>query len=508
MRHQEARELLAHVVRVLGGDPDAPTLLEALERPLWIDFIADTGDDRDVSQGVGRMLFRTHVVRDRSGDLRELPRGDVLLFGGDTAYPVATADEIYRRVIQPWSEVLREAEPEPPRRRVLVGVPGNHDWYDGLDVFARMFRRMSEGDEVRRSPSEPPPPVKRRERRGARTVGLAARQLHLDEVGGLLKLIADGAKGVRAFFKGVGVKRRRRLTLEGYDAVQEASYWCLPIAPGFDMWGVDRQLGKLDYRQRAFFHRRRRQLDDDVRIAFVAPDPALAFGEKHEPGARMLAGCRLSLEHDRVLYMTGDLHHYERRIVGTSLHMIAGGGGAFLHGTRITPGRSGLAPAAYPTAAMSRKLVAQVPVKLMMGRAGLLVHLGLALLASMELGAYAAGRTALIVMSCILSAAVSAGLYGIAGHHRAHPRRVFMITIPFGAAIGFLPMLLRLMLPRVGPTLAGDTAVMIVYAFAGALLFGLFLMTVAITGLEHQQAFAVLGHPGFKHFVRLCILPN
>src|SRR5262249_51177899 len=159
------------------------------------------------------------------------------------------------------------------------------DWYDGLDGFARMFRKMSDIDDVSqvaRPPSEPPPRA-RRERRVDRTVGLAARQLHLDEVGGLFKLIADGYRGVRAFWKGVGVKRGRRLTLDGYEAVQEASYWSLPLAPGMDLWGVDRQLGKLDYRQRAHFHKRRRALPDDARIAFVAPDPALAFGERHEP---------------------------------------------------------------------------------------------------------------------------------------------------------------------------------------------------------------------------------
>ena len=71
-----------------------------------------------------------------------------------------------------------------------------------------------------------------------------------------------------------------------------------------------------------------------------------------------------------------------------------------------------------------------------------------------------------------------------------------------------MPMALKLMLPRVVQTLAGDSAVMVVYAFAGSFLFGLFLMTVAIVGLEHQQAFAVLGHPGFKHFVRMCISPD
>src|SRR5207247_1661422 len=110
--------------------------------------------------------------------------------------------------------------------------------------------------------------------------------------------------------------------------------------------------------------------------------------------------------------------------------------------------------------------------------------------------------------SWLVSVGMTAGLWAIAGHHRAHPRRVAAIALPFGAGLGFLPMALKLMLPRVVPTAAGDTGVRVVYAFAGSFLVGPFLMTVAITGLEHQQAFAVLGHPGFKHFVRMCISPN
>jgi hypothetical protein len=27
-------------------------------------------------------------------------------------------------------------------------------------------------------------------------------------------------------------------------------------------------------------------------------------------------------------------------------------------------------------------------------------------------------------------------------------------------------------------------------------------------GLEHHQGFAALGHPGFRHFVRLCVDPS
>src|SRR5580700_3904729 len=89
MRPARAETLLAHVVRVLGGDASKATLTEALGRAVWVDFVADTGDDHDVSQAVARMLFAPYAVEEE-GEVRVLPRGDVLLFGGDTAYPVAT----------------------------------------------------------------------------------------------------------------------------------------------------------------------------------------------------------------------------------------------------------------------------------------------------------------------------------------------------------------------------------------------------------------------------------
>ena len=41
-----------------------------------------TGDDRDVSQAVGRMIFAEYTVREGDTDV-VLPRGDVLLFGTD-----------------------------------------------------------------------------------------------------------------------------------------------------------------------------------------------------------------------------------------------------------------------------------------------------------------------------------------------------------------------------------------------------------------------------------------
>ena len=42
-----------------------------------------------------------------------------------------------------------------------------------------------------------------------------------------------------------------------------------------------------------------------------------------------------------------------------------------------------------------------------------------------------------------------------------------------------------------------------VATFVGAWVFGLFLATLTRFGLESTQAFTTLGHPGFKHFLRL-----
>ncbi len=191
MQPASAGELLAQVVRGLGGDRSKATLVEAIGREVWIDFVADTGDDHDVSQAVARMLFAEYAIEE-SGRRRILPRGDILLFGGDTAYPVATGEEIARRVIAPWNEVLRERdgagegtgparEAHVPVRRVLLGIPGNHDWYDGLDGFGRLFRRRPHGippeEEAPRSSgprSQPRPRAEEARQAGSRDRGAAA----------------------------------------------------------------------------------------------------------------------------------------------------------------------------------------------------------------------------------------------------------------------------------------------------------------------------------------------
>lgn len=509
MRPLDAREMLANVAQVLGVEPKA-TLLESLGgRPLWIDWIADTGDDRDVSEAVGRMVFDTYVVDDAGTELT-LPRGDVLLFGGDTAYPVATTEEIYRRLVQPWNEVLRLHPADRNRRRVLLGIPGNHDWYDGLDGFGRLFRRRGPRIEQDGESARPPPESHAPSSPPRSGVGRLARRLHIDELRGTIDIFASVLRTVSALWSGKEVERKRRLALHGYDPVQEASFWALPLAPGLDLWGVDRQLGRIDYRQRAYFKARREAAGERSGIWFVAPDPAIAHGDPWEVGERMLRACGLSLERDRVLYQCGDMHHYERRVVRDSAHVIAGGGGAFLHGTRIVPDPQP-AQAAYPDARTTLRLALQVPLKLTFGRSGWLVHMAAGLVAALELGMDWRHWTRTWWVAAISSVLVSWALYAIAGHHRAHPRRVLALALPFGIAFGCLPSVISTLLRHVAdyvPLLGRDAATVIVYAFVGAALFGTFLWLCALQGLEMQQVFTVLGHPGFKHFVRMRVSPD
>src|SRR5215470_8886408 len=144
MTPDDPNAFVARITEVLGGSPRATSLIEAIDRDLYVDFVADTGDDVAVSRAVARLVFAAYELPDpdRPGAFLLAPRGEILVFGGDTAYPVATAQELSDRVIAPWNQVL-QALPNDGRRRVLLGIPGNHDWYDGLDGFARMFRRRA-----------------------------------------------------------------------------------------------------------------------------------------------------------------------------------------------------------------------------------------------------------------------------------------------------------------------------------------------------------------------------
>lgn len=502
MRPEDARDLLDRVSRVLGASPDGSSLAERLGREIWVDFVADTGDDHDLSLAVGRMIFAEYALG--GTEPRRLPRGELLIFGGDTAYPAATANELERRLLQPWNSVLAGSAAE-PRPRVMLAIPGNHDWYDGLDGFGRLFRRSALEDIPLPPTRGPAPPVEDSLR--DRVEGALLRHLHLDEIDESFRLAGEAFESLAALVLRTEVRRANRLVLSGYTAVQEASYWALPLAPGFDLWGVDRQLRSADFRQRLFFAQRRAETQPR-KILLVAPDPAIAFGEPNEPGTQLLDACRLSLDSNRIFYLTGDVHHYERQKVGDSLHVIAGGGGAFLHGSRIAPTGGSLPPErVYPDKSTSRRLAFGMPLRLAGGTAGFLPHLVFGLLAALEVTLVNRAPISGAVVVAVGTLFTTFALTTAVRARLERPAATWAVCIPFGLILGLGPLALRLALSGVLPQL-GVLPAVVAHAFLGSLVLGIFLLALALTGLEHQQGFAALGHPGFRHFVRLCVHPS
>jgi hypothetical protein len=505
MRPDDAATLLERVGSSLGTTGVGGTLVERLGREVWIDFVADTGDDHDVSAAVGHMLLAEYRLHEAAP--RVLPRGDVLLFGGDTAYPAATATELERRLLQPWNRVLR-ARGDDGRRRVLLGIPGNHDWYDDLDGFARLFRRSILEDLVQPAHLADDLPAEATDRLTTRVEGAIQWHLHVDEVGESLRLAKETIESLAALLGGSKIRRPTRLALHGYVPVQEASYWALPLAPGLDLWGVDRQLRDADFRQRVFFARRRADAPAH-KVVFVAPDPALAYGEPNQPGARLLDATGFTLHSNRLLYLTGDAHHYERQGVGGSLHVIAGGGGAFLHGTRIAPTAGSRPPqVVYPDKRTSRRIALAMPLRLAAGTAGFLPHATFALLAALEIVALRRGP-----LPCALTAAVLTlfSIFALSLAVRARlerPVTTWTVATLVGLMLGLGPLGLRLILPRVLLIFGDLLPVAVGHALLGSFVVGLFLLLLALTGLEHHQGFAVLAHPGYRHFVRLCVHPS
>lgn len=111
---------------------------------LWIDFVADTGDGFDSTFTVASLLAQEELSVTSANGTRStqpsvrLPRGSVLVLGGDEVYPLASAKAYEDRTKGPFRAALPSAEDSP----LLLALPGNHDWYDGLSSFLRMFTQM------------------------------------------------------------------------------------------------------------------------------------------------------------------------------------------------------------------------------------------------------------------------------------------------------------------------------------------------------------------------------
>ncbi|MFF9864664.1 hypothetical protein ACF1G0_04465 [Streptomyces sp. NPDC013953] len=112
------------LLRAPLADPDA--------EEIWIDFVADLGDGFEATYSVASALAANRLS---VAGADSFPRGSLLVLGGDLVYPVASTTAYEDRMKGPY----RAALPSAPDQPLMVALPGNHDWYDGLTAFLRMF---------------------------------------------------------------------------------------------------------------------------------------------------------------------------------------------------------------------------------------------------------------------------------------------------------------------------------------------------------------------------------
>lgn len=107
-------------------------------QPTWVDYTGDTGDGWNSTYSVAYWITRPDLeVATEDGAVRETTQpGRVLVFGGDQVYPTASRDEYEARLVAPY-EAARKTSVEPYPQ--LYAIPGNHDWYDNLVTFTRLF---------------------------------------------------------------------------------------------------------------------------------------------------------------------------------------------------------------------------------------------------------------------------------------------------------------------------------------------------------------------------------
>lgn len=460
-----AEELNERTERLVSLDASEPPAFtegpkEADENGFWLDFLADTGDGYEPTFAIARALSRELL---EIGEER-LPRGSLLVLGGDAVYPVPSRETYEERLLCPFEEASMDQEPERPPS--VYALPGNHDAYDGLVSFSRLFLCRKE------SPAER-----------------------------------------------VGIWRTRQTRT--YFAIRLPSRWWL--------WGADvRRGGSADAAQRAFFASMLGRIEPGDRVIFVTTRPDWFLGDGADRGSGVLA--QLGLEATALaergasapVHVTGDIHNYQRfRADREPEHrVISGGGGAFLHPThRVRPPGLGTGSssarrvAAYPSPARSFALSFRTLV-LPMWNPGLSLLAGIAyvvfawpLFRAEDLSSFVREGGSSLLLGAVLVLACSFYAYPEKGYRYwgGLPHGVLQTASAYVACRFVLDGL-----DRPPPLSPGFFAAVLGVALAGAIvlpaLLGLYLfLSLSLFGFHPNEAFSALRLSSYKHFLRLRI---
>ncbi|QNP68430.1 metallophosphoesterase [Streptomyces roseirectus] len=235
------------------------------------------------------------------GFLKESEGTRFAVVASDVIYPVGSADDYGTKFFRPYADY-----PAP-----IYAIPGNHDWYEGLGAFMRVFC-----DDAPPLPAEPRP-------RALSKAWLRDLLWHRPRPG-------DGQHldEVRA--------------LRRAHAVQPGPYWAIDSGP-VRIIGIDTGLlGTVDAEQGAWL----REVSRGPRPKILVTGSPLYVDGEHHPCAIEGGGTVDEIvrapEHHYVAAIGGDIHNYQRYPVrladGRTLqYVVSGGGGAFTHATHTIP---------------------------------------------------------------------------------------------------------------------------------------------------------------------------
>ncbi|PXY46467.1 metallophosphoesterase [Flavobacterium hydrophilum] len=134
---------------------------------IWIDYISDTGDGFNPTYTVASLVAKdlslklqpsyeltpdrktaekqTRVEALKKEGTEKLKSGNLLILGGDQVYPTPGMDDYTNRFKIPFSaahNIPNDQRPPENERPVMYAIPGNHDWYDGLTNFMKLFAQV------------------------------------------------------------------------------------------------------------------------------------------------------------------------------------------------------------------------------------------------------------------------------------------------------------------------------------------------------------------------------
>lgn len=221
----------------------------------------------------------------------------------DVIYPVGSVNEYENKFFRPFQDY----------NAPIYAIPGNHDWYDGIHGFMRMFCDARE-----LPPSARPKPLSAAWWRSA----LWKKPEAPDE-----RRIADA---------------RRLRSDPAQQAIQPGPYWAIDSGP-VRIIGIDTGLlGGIDKAQGEWL----RRISQGPKPKILVTGSPIYVDNAYHPCAIEGGGTVDDIVRDPACHYVaaigGDIHNYQHYPVRvgdrTLAYVVSGGGGAFMHATHTIPG--------------------------------------------------------------------------------------------------------------------------------------------------------------------------